>query len=168
MLYAGRELRAHEHREDAVEVLTQALQWFDGRPAEEKTSIENRFAQAETLYVLGKWAEAKALAEGLHSEVPDNIDYLGFLGIIAAQMEEKAGALTISKELEEDRRPYLYGNPAYWRARIASLLGDKEGAVNLLRQATKEGFAYSAFHPTEDFESLADYPPYVQLMKPKG
>jgi hypothetical protein len=69
---------------------------------------------------------------------------------------------------EADKRPYLYGNPTYWRARIAALLGDKEAAVNLLRQATKEGNTYSSIHPTEDFESLADYPPYIQLMKPKG
>jgi len=52
--------------------------------------------------------------------------------------------------------------------RIAALLGDKEGAVSLLRQAIKQGYAYSGIHPTEDFESLADFPPYVQLMKPKG
>jgi tetratricopeptide (TPR) repeat protein len=168
MLRAGRELRAHGFKEDAVKVLNQALQWFDGRPAEEKTSIENRFAQAETLYVLGKWAEARSSFEGLLSEVPDDIDYLGYLGVVAVQMGNKEEAQKISKELEEDKRPFLFGNPTYWRARIASLLGDKERAVNLLRQATKEGFAYFDIHPTEDFESLADYPPYVQLMKPKG
>jgi hypothetical protein len=49
-----------------------------------------------------------------------------------------------------------------------AILGDKEGAVNLLRQAIKEGSAYSSLHAVEDFESLADYPPFVQFMKPKG
>jgi len=39
---------------------------------------------------------------------------------------------------------------------------------NLIRQATKQGYAYDYLHPCEDFESLADYPPYIQLMKPKG
>ena len=168
MLRAGRELRTHGFKEDAVKVLNQALQWFDGRPAEEKTSIENRFAQAETLYVLGKWVEAKALFERLHGDVQDDIDYLGYLGVVSVQTGDKEEALKISKKLEDDKRPYLFGNPTYWRSRIASLLGDKEGAVNLLRQATKEGFAYFDIHPTEDFESLADYPPYIQLMKPKG
>jgi hypothetical protein len=49
-----------------------------------------------------------------------------------------------------------------------ALVGDTEGAVNLLRQATKQGYAFSRIHPCEDFESLADYPPYIQLMKPKA
>jgi len=39
--------------------------------------------------------------------------------------------------------------------------------MNLLRQAIKQGYSYP-IHPIEDFESLADYPPYIQLMKPKG
>jgi hypothetical protein len=90
------------------------------------------------------------------------------MGAIAARLGNKEEAMEISRQLEEDQRPYLFGNPTYWRARIAVLLGDKEGAVSLLRQATKEGYSYSSIHPTEDFESLADYPPYIQLMKPKG
>jgi len=118
--------------------------------------------------MLGKWAEAKQLFEGLHSQAPDNINYFGYLGVVAVQMGDKEGALKISKQLEDDKRPYLFGVPTYWRARIAALLGDKEGAVNLLRPAIKQGYAYSSIHPTEDFESLADYPPYIQLMKPKG
>jgi serine/threonine protein kinase len=168
MLGAGRELRAHEFKEDAVRVLNQALQWFEARPSEEKTTARNRYSQARAFYALGKWAEAKALFEGLNSDVPDNISYSGYVGATAARMGDEEEALKISKELEENKHPYLFGNPTYWRAGINALLGDKEGAVNLLRQAIKQGFGYAGLHPTEDFESLADYPPYVQLMKPKG
>jgi len=168
MLRAGRELRAHGFKEDAIRVLNQALGWFESRPEQEKASAGNRYDQSRTLYVLERWDEAETMFTALHSESPENINYLGYLGAAAARKGEKAEALQISKELEEDKRPYLYGNPTYWRARIAALLGNKEAAVNLLRQATKEGYAYSSIHPTEDFESLADYPPYIQLMKPKG
>jgi serine/threonine protein kinase/tetratricopeptide (TPR) repeat protein len=168
MLTAGRELRAHGFKEAAVQVLNQALQWFEARPSEEKASAGNRYNEARTFYVLGKWNEAKELFNGLHGDVPDNDNYLGYLGAIAVQSGDKEGALKISKQLEEDKRPYLFGSPTYWRARIAALLGDKEGAVNLLRQAIKLGYSYSSLHLIEDFESLADYPPYIQLMKPKG
>jgi tetratricopeptide (TPR) repeat protein len=168
MLYAGRELRAHGFKEDSVQVLNQALRWFEGRPAEEKGTAGNRYARAMTLYVLGKWSEAKTLFEGLQSEVPENISYLGYLGEVTARLGDRDGALKVSKQLEEDHQPYLFGNPTYWRARFAALLGDKEGAVNLLRQTTMQGFDYSSLHPTEDFESLADYPPYIQIIKPKG
>ena len=170
MLIAGRELQAHGFKEDAVRVLNQALEWFEGRPDQEKTSAENRFSRAGTFYILGKWDEAKVLFEELHTDTPDDVNYLGALGAVAVQLGNEEEALKISKQLEEDQRPYLFGNPAYWRARIAALLGDKEGAVNLIRQATKQGYTYEHLHlhPCEDFESLADYPPYVQLMKPKG
>jgi serine/threonine-protein kinase len=168
LLTAGRELKAHGFQEDSIRVLNQALQWFESRPEQEKASEGNRYNQATTLYVLGRWAEAKTLFEGLRNEVPDNIDYLGYLGPVAARMGNKEEAMDISKLLENDKRPYQFGNPTFWRARIAALLGDKEGAVNLIRQATKEGYSYSSIHPCEDFEPLADYPPYIQLMKPKG
>jgi tetratricopeptide (TPR) repeat protein len=168
MLDMGRELRAQGFREDAVRALSQAIQWFEARPEQEKTSEENRYSQASAFYVLGKWKEAKMLFEGLHADILDNIDYLGYLGSVAVRMGNKEEALRISKELGGDKRPYLFGKPTYWRARIAAVLGDKEGAVNLLRQATKEGYNYDDLHPCEDFESLADYPPYIQLMKPKG
>jgi hypothetical protein len=168
MLDAGQELRAHGFKEDAVRVLNQALRWFEGRPEQEKASVRNRRYKAMALYLLGKWAEARALFEGLHGEVPDNTEYLGYVGATAARLGNKEKALETARELEDDKRPYLFGIPTYWRARIAALLGDKEGAVSLLRQATKEGFAYPNIHPTEDFEPLADYPPYIQLVKPKG
>ena len=168
MLGAGRELKAHGYKEDSIRVLNQALQWFEARPSEGRTSRGNRYSEAMTFYVLGKWAEAKALFEGLHRDFPDYINYFGYLGVVAVQMRDKEEALKIPKQLEDDKRPYLFGLPTIWRARIAALLGDKEGAVTLLRQAIKQGYAYSSLHPIEDFESLADYPPYVQLMKPKG
>jgi len=168
MLRAGRELGAHGSREDSVRVLNQALQWFESRPNPEKTSEDNRSNKATTLYFLDRLDEAKGLLDKLHADFPEEEDYLGRLGTVAAQKGEKEEALRISIELEEDKRPYLFGNPAHWRARIAALLGDKEGAVNLLRQAIKQGFSYASLHSIKDFESLADYPPFVQLMKPKG
>ena len=120
------------------------------------------------LYILGRWAEAKELYEGLDRDVPINSNYNGALGAIAARIQDRERALNIAKQLEEDKRPYLFGRPTLWRARIAALLGDKESAVILLRQAIKQGSAYSNLHPIEDFESLADYPPFILLMKPKG
>ena len=168
MLRAGRELRAHGFKGDSIRVLSEALEWFKSRPEQEKGSVGYRSSRATTLYVLGQCAEAKTMFEGLQTDAPDDIAYLGYIGATAARMEDREGAARVSKQLEEDQRPYLFGNPTYWRARIAALLGDREGAVNLLRQATKEGFSYSSIHPTEDFESLADYPPYIQMMKPKG
>jgi tetratricopeptide (TPR) repeat protein len=168
MMIAGRELRAHGYKEDAVRVMSQALQWFERRPDHEKASAENRTARAWTLYALGRWAESIKLFEGLHSDAPDSIEYFGALGVLAVRSGNREEALKISQHLEEGPWPYPFGKPTYWRARIAALFGDKEGALDLIRRAIKEGRSYEYFHACADFESLADYPPFIQLMKPKG
>jgi hypothetical protein len=71
--------------------------------------------------------------------------------------------------MKDNKTPYLFGIPTYWRARIAALLGDKEGAVNLLQEAIKQGCDYqNLYFSPKDFESLQDFSPFQQLMKPKG
>ena len=174
MFESGRELRAHGHKEAAIQVLNQAVQWFESRPQAEKAIAINRFSLARTFYALDKWDEAEALFEGLLSESPEDdtlfgVYYYGYLGSIAARKGNREEALKISQKLKDNKTPYLAGNPPYWRARIAALLGDKEGAVNLLWEAIKQGYDYTDlyFYP-QDLESLQDFPPFQQLMKPKG
>ncbi len=174
MFESGRELRAHGYKEAAIQILNQAVQWFESRPQEEKATAVNRLILAKTFYALDKWDEAETLFGGLHNDFPDDsrldgLDCYGYLGSIAARKGNQEEALKISQALKDDKTPYLFGNPAYWRARIAALLGDKEGAVQLLQEAIKEGHEYmDLYFYQQDFESLQDYPPFRQLMKPKG
>jgi len=49
------------------------------------------------------------------------------------------------------------------------VLGRREGAVSLLREALQHGLVYGPeLHTVIDFESLGDHPPYVDLLRPKG
>ena len=55
------------------------------------------------------------------------------------------------------------------RARIASLLGEKERAVMLLQEAIAQGLIYGSYLLQEmDFEPLRNYQPFQELLKPKG
>ena len=83
-------------------------------------------------------------------------------------MGDRGKALGLSKQLEDNKAPYLFGAPAYSRAMIAAFLGDKEDAVNLIREAIRHGYVYPSIHRTMALERLKDYPPFIQLMKPKG
>ena len=76
--------------------------------------------------------------------------------------------MRISGELRDIDRPYMFGNHTYWRACIAALLGEKEEAMNLLREALAQGVSYTRLHPDMDLEPLWDYPPFQELIKPKG
>jgi hypothetical protein len=56
---------------------------------------------------------------------------------------------------------------AYDRARLAALAGDRERAVALVRRAFELGLRYRMFlHLDPDFESLREYPPYRELIRP--
>jgi len=64
---------------------------------------------------------------------------------------------------------YKYGQHLYCRARIASLLGEKKEAVDLLSQAFAQGYHFSiSVHHEPDFEPLRDYQPFQELVRPKG
>jgi tRNA A-37 threonylcarbamoyl transferase component Bud32/tetratricopeptide (TPR) repeat protein len=173
MLDSGRQLRAHGYKKAAVQILNQAAQWFEGLPQAEKATVANRDILSRAFYALDKWDEAESLIRILHNELPvdtvDGVDEYAYLGLIAARKGDREKALKISQELKDNKSPYLFGHPTYWRARIAALLGDKEGAVQLLQEAIKQGVDYQILYLyPQDFESLQDYPSFQQLMKPKG
>ena len=55
------------------------------------------------------------------------------------------------------------------RSQLAALVGQKEQAVELLRDAFARGLYMSlAVHRQMDLESLRGYAPFDELMRPKG
>jgi serine/threonine protein kinase/tetratricopeptide (TPR) repeat protein len=162
MLGAAEELRVHGYKQESLQVLERAFNWNKNRPR------PSNFVMAPALYLAERWEEAQELYEALHKKAPDTIAYLGYLGCLAARRGDKQEALRISSLLENIDRPYIFGAHTFWRARIASLLGDKENAVRLIREALAQGRSYSALDPVMDFEPLQDYPPFQELIKPKG
>jgi tetratricopeptide (TPR) repeat protein/TolB-like protein len=194
MLQASWELRVHGHRDDAVRMATRAADWLRGRPPAEKEKEEYHPALANALYAAERWEEARALFEQLSAEhpvasgykgppeaqltredEPDSlrisraIDYLGALGAVAARRGDRAEALRISDRLAAISGPFLYGSHTYWRADITALLGEKQRAVDLLREAFAQGYSYDAsIHQDMDLEPLWNYGPFRELLKPKG
>ncbi len=165
---AGEELRAHGYADAAMTIFDQSVQWYKSRPAEEMDSLL-RNAYALTLYDARRWEEAKSIFEELAKDSPDNIDYQGWLGLIAARQGDKEKALRVSEWLKNLKKPYLFGGYTYNRACIAAILGDKDQAIALLKESFLQGRSYSIdLHTDVDFESLWDYPPFKELLKPKG
>ena len=165
---AVRELRAHGHHEASRAIGERALLYHERRPAQIALTSRYRAYLSGILGNLERWDDAQLIAEELASEDQANLDYLGILGTLAAGRGERDEALRISEELAGLDRPYLRGDNTYWRAGIAALLDEKEQAVSLLRQAHEEGQALSRIHGDTDFEPLRGYPPFEELMRPKG
>ncbi len=169
MMEAARELYAHGYREASREFAARAIGWAESRPEAERTTETHQVFYAEALYFAGRLDEAGRIFESLAAEHPENINFLGYLGTLAARRGDREVAMRIFEKLGKLERPFLLGDNLWWQARIASLLGDKERAVALLGEAFNQGFTYGVdLHREIDLESLWDYPPFKELLRPKG
>jgi len=202
MLLASLELRTHGNREAALKMAFRAVDWLRSRPAAEQAADRYRPAMAAALYAAERWDEARALYQQLAKEHPladgssqarDNranrkipeflrlgtsVEYLGTLGTLAARRGDRTEAQRISNELARIDYRYMHGAHTFRRSCIAAQLGEKELAVDLLRQAAMQGCGGSiggipqipalVFHANMDLEPLHGYPPYEELLKPKG
>ena len=169
MEIAALELQGHGHSAEAKAAAEQALRWYRARPEEERGSEEYLFELARVLYFSGRWSEASRAFARLASAYPDSATYLGYMGASAARQGDRPEAERISAALERIKYPYVRGAHSYWRAHIAALLGRREQAVGLLQDAFQQGLIYSPeLHTVIDFESLRNYPPYTELLRPKG
>lgn len=167
MLVAAQELRAHGYLSEAKEIAGRAVTWYQGRTPEQEASEKQRADLARALYINEQWENAQKLFNELAEEFPEDIEYKGFLGRLAARLEDRKGALKISEELSGVDRPFLFGSHTYSRACIASILGEQEKAVELLREAFSQGRPYGVYlHRDLDLEPLREFPQFQQLLWP--
>ena len=164
---AGRELRAHGHAALARDAFERALRWYDSRPADERASRAHRREVGRVLGDLGRWAEAYDRYRALYAEDPTTVEHLGAMGVLAARLGRMAEADSVAAQLMRDTRPYAFGAPRLWAARIAAVKGDRAAAVTLLHQALREGHTrLYAFHAEPDFDSLRDYAGFREILEP--
>jgi tetratricopeptide (TPR) repeat protein len=165
MLEAVLELRAHGYLNEAKEIANRTTDWYKNRTVDDAESDIYQSDLAFALYIAEQWEKAKALFKELAEKDPDNVEYKGFLGRLAAREGDQKGALKISRELQQIKRPYFFGYPTYCRACIASLFGEREQAVELLREAFAQGYAHGVYlHRDIDLEALREYPPFQELL----
>ena len=185
LLLAAVELRAHGHAAAADTMLAQARDWLAARPPAEAASEAHQVRVALVAYTAGRLADAQREFERLAArggpgrsgsvggaavmgDAWDQMDYLGYVGAVAARQGNRDQALRVAQTLERVTRPYLFGRPTVWRARIEALLGEREVAVALLREAFAKGYPHAhALHTDLAFESLRDYAPFQELLRPK-
>ena len=166
---ASAELRAHGHRDASLEVAARALGWLERRPREITSSREHRVALGSTLYLAERWEDAFRAYSALLAENPDQAGYAAHVGQLAARTGDLDKARAISEQLAQVPAVGIFGRESrawalFERARIAALLGERERAVDLLRDAITEGFPVNLnIHNNPDFESLREYGPFVEL-----
>jgi DNA-binding SARP family transcriptional activator/TolB-like protein len=175
MVAVGHELRVHGHPAAARAMYFRAASWYRERVADEQPRYRTDLARA--LLFAGEQDAARALFEQLAEEEPDHIDHQGALGMLAAQAGDRPEAERIAGWMAARTGPdlrtspglWINSHPTYWRACIAAQLGREAEAVSLLSQALGQAVPHGR-HPHTDpcLDPLRDYPPFRELMRPKG
>ncbi len=170
MAQASRELRVHGYGDAATEMLQRAIEWFEDRSPEQKIDLKERWTLATVLLERGRLDEAQVVLEGLLEDGQRNNDYLTELGVMAAWRGEREEALRISRLVEEWYRsrnlPGSAAGSAYDRGKIAAALGERERATEMLRRSGHVLHTWG--HGDPALERLWDYPPFQELLRPKG
>ena len=164
-------LRRQGYIDAARNTVDRAIEWYEARPPELISSAAWRWRYAAALYVADRCDDAYAVVKPLSEEFPEDFNYRGWVGVVAACQGDREEARGVSNWLATVDIPYSMGVPTMWRARIAGTLGDGENAVAFFRQALAEGHRNPGGGSDVlriAFESLRDYPPWQELMKPKG
>jgi tetratricopeptide (TPR) repeat protein len=164
ILGAAQELRVQGQFKIARDMAGRASEWY----CEKTDTTRYRFGLAEAYRYGEKWQAALTRFEALSAEYPDDLEYLGKVGILSARLGDEKRAREIFKTLEQIDRPYLFGEHTYWRACISSQLQEQALAVTLLRKALDQGLLMPNLKWSDiALEPLRDYQPFQELIRPK-
>jgi hypothetical protein len=153
---AALELRAHGQAEAARQAARSAV----------GLTTDPLIAVQVLLHFEGREDEARARIRELVQAEPDNLDYLGMSGVLAARHDEPV--FDLDHRLETWDQPGIRGENTMWRAKIAAARGERISAVRLLSQAHMEGMYFSAsLHRDPDLESLRGYHAFQEFMRPR-
>jgi serine/threonine-protein kinase len=162
-------LRAGRHEDAADDVVRRALEWFDARPPGEAQTMGHRSWRGWGLFLAGRYQDAQEVYDALVDESPDSVSFRGRRAFIAATRGDTARAKDDAEWLKALDRPHLRGEHTLYRGVISGALRKRDEAVTLLRQAYEQGRSYSWYDLVRvDLAPLRDYPPFQELMRPKG
>jgi len=171
LYHAARELRAHGHADAAAAMAARAAAWYKNQLESGKPTTALRESYAASLLEAGACTDAVRISKDTLREAPDSPGAQGSYAVALATCGgPRAEAQKIAAALARMERPFLRGVNHYQRARVLAVLGDREGAMRALEAAYAQGFVWfgTTIHLESAFASLRDFPPFVELMKPKG
>ncbi len=166
------ELRASGHRDAADLLVERYASLLDA--VKDDTARETRYARGLVLLRAGRPLEARAIFAALAPrDTGDNrLRDLAQLGITAAKLGDRQGALEAERMLAAANPRYERGTPKLLQAEIAAALGERDRAVQLLRQGLGLGMGLQRLggelFGNADLEPLYGYPPFQELVKPNG
>lgn len=173
--YLGNTLRvlgdvflAYSQPEAAERTYRRGIRWHATRG--DTTRAVARWYQAILTLRLGELEEARRRFEALLSADHEDTNAITYLGVAAALQGDTATARDMEAELAAmEPPPYDLGTIPYLRANVLAALGERKAAVAMLRRAFSEGRPHSYYDAIDpEFANLRGYPPFEELIRPKG
>jgi tetratricopeptide (TPR) repeat protein len=171
------ELRAHGFPNAASKMGTRALDAFDHQADDgDRASTACRHcyisARAGLLVSCGRAEQAysevrSAVESGVPAHPGGNWDGdVAYFGAVAGDVTRAREAFERWRNADHESE---YGALAYETARIHAVLGNREEAIEALRQAVHDGFyRWNELHREFAFEGLREDPEFQDIMRPKG
>ena len=172
LVEAAASARAHGHPVLADELVARTLRALESR-ARADDDPELLWIRARSLVYRGDLDGARQDLEDLRSRFPNHasLEAARWLGVVAARQGDTARAAEVEAELDGMAGQRTEGSATYSRAAIAAWLGHRDRALELLRQAQREGWgSFWLFHDTDRilFEPLLGMPEFEAMLKPTG
>ena len=169
LLTAAQELRAHGHAGEARGLASRCADWHADHASEAGGRIGFALNRVECLWLAERFAEARPLADEIATRSPDVAYATGYRAVVAARAGDREVAAAGDKVLAGLDDVRGRGDYSWMRAFIAAQLGERDRAVELLRVALAHGFSAKGYlHVFAFLEPLHGYPPFEELIRPKG
>jgi tetratricopeptide (TPR) repeat protein len=164
------ELRAHNHPVETQSLLRQAEDWYRQNPRAQQSEpvpIPCTIRLFSPAYYLGQWNEARATYQRMLASDSTSVLAHEGLGVLAARSHDLLQVGRIDRWLATHGSEK--GRSSYARARMAALLGDRDHAVALLRDAFEQGLWHRMYVRLDpDLATLHDLPSFRQLFEVRG
>ncbi len=170
MYQVATELAAHGAPASASRTAAEhAVDWFSRRAKAGPLPPEQRFVLAHTLVLLGRAGEGRAVLDTLITAALPGVELRGALGMMSAAAGDSTTARRTAAWLVAHPPQFPLGMPTLYRAKIAAVLGDASGALELLEALPHGAHPYDIglLHSDPAFAALRDDSRFVHLVQPR-
>jgi hypothetical protein len=159
------EFRAHGDPATATRLTTKARTWIANHP-ENAPSRDRLMREAIVMLAAGQ-SDSAAARFAVVARDTTRIDAAGYLALAQVASGDRGRARTVADSLGALKRRWLFGSHTLWSAAINGALGERDRAVQLLKQANAEGQPMQTWHYNDALTSLHGYAPFDALVRPR-
>ncbi len=151
---------------DFYHTYQQFLEQWDDQPL---SLAQAQFVSAVMMFRVGNVAEAERMLSSSNLPIVNRQRRIHQLALLYAATGREAKAREVLADLLAHENKYDFGMTRYYCAKVEAGLGNKDKAVAYLKEAIDKGMEYAddLFGFDADLRSLVDYPPFIELSRPK-